>query len=366
MALSRWSAAPKEAVRVLPERAARSAELWETGKGLSLAFDHSAAVDDSRTGHTVGACLVRDAWKPKVHLGREFVDLGYFLRYAQATYSYWERISGLTMSQARGISAAGRADLARVTRAAGRVVTPEEVADILDIDRVDAAKKLARWTNDGWFRRARRGLYIPVPVEVEHPSAWSEDPLVLADAVWEPCYFTGWTSANHWGLTEQIFRSTVVKTAARVRRSRERLLEHEYVLTHVSEKTMAWGLATAWRHEHRLRMADPARTIIDVLDEPRLGGGIRLAAEMITAYLEEHPPETLVEYGDRLGNRTVFKRLGLLVEELRLGHERLAEACRERLSTGVSLLDPSAPDRGERASEWNLRVNVRVQAAGPS
>lgn len=270
------------------------------------------------------------------------------------------------MSSARGISAVGRADLARVTRAAGRIVTPEDVSDVLDIDRGNAAKKLARWADEGWFRRARRGLYIPVPVDVEHPSAWSEDPLVLAVAVWDPCYFTGWTSANHWGLTEQIFRTTVVKTAARVRRSRDHLLEHEYLLTHISEKEMLWGVATAWRHEHRLRLADPARTLIDVLDDPRLGGGVRLAAELITAFLEEHPAETLIEYGDRLGNRTVFKRLGFLVEQLQLGHEELLEACKARLSAGVSLLDPSAPDRGERVSEWNLRANVKVRAAGPS
>ena len=58
----------------------------------------------------------------------------------------------------------------------------------------------------------------------------------------------------------------------------------------------------------RLCIADLARTVVASLDEPRLGGGIRHVAEILAAYLDDNDPATLIEYGDRLGNRIARKR----------------------------------------------------------
>jgi len=123
-----------------------------------------------------------------------------------------------------------------------------------------------------------------------------------------PRYFTGWRAANHWALTEQTFRTTVVKTTGRVRASSVRLLDHDYLLAHVPSAGLEWGIETVWRGEMRLCIADPARTVVDSLDAPRLGGGIRHVAEILAAYLDDNEPATLIEYGDRLGNRIARKR----------------------------------------------------------
>ncbi len=189
---------------------------------------------------------------------------------------------------------------------------------------------------------------------------------MVADVVWSPCYFTGWTAANHWGLTEQIFKTIVLKTVRRVRSARERLLDHEYLLAHVPARLLDWGLRPVWREDRRVLFADPARTVIDILDTPRLGGGIREVAEILAAYLHEHEWKTLIEYGDKIGNHTVFKRLGYLVEAAALGNSELVAECRERVSAGVSLLEPGAPARGKRVGKWNIRANVQVVPPGAS
>ena len=270
------------------------------------------------------------------------------------------------MSSPAGISASGRTDLARVLATAGRFVRSCDVVSALGVDQHAAAQKLARWAQEGWLRRVRRGLYIPVPVEAQAPSSWSEGALAVATEVWAPCYFTGWTAANHWGLTEQVFRTTVLKTAQRVRTSEVRLLDQDYLVSHAPEAEMAWGLETIWLEDVRVRIADPARTIVDILDSPRLGGGIRHVAEILTAYLEEHDSGRLLAYGDRVGNRTVFKRLGYLAETLGIGDESLIQGCLERLSAGVSLIDPDAPARGTRSMRWRVRVNVQVSRLDPT
>ena len=167
------------------------------------------------------------------------------------------------MSEPAGISARGRAELARVMGVDRRFVAPQDLVETLGIDADTAAKKLSRWAEDGWVRRVRRGLYIPVPVDAANPAAWSEDPLLVAAEIWSPCYFTGWTAARHWSLTEQVFRATVLKTTGRVRSSPVHLLDHEYLVSHVPDDALAWGTKSVWIADTRVRFAGPARTVVD-------------------------------------------------------------------------------------------------------
>jgi predicted transcriptional regulator of viral defense system len=275
------------------------------------------------------------------------------------------RISGDVMAKAGGIGPASRAEIARALRGQ-RFLTPEVVAAALGIDPKSAAKKLSRWAEAGWMRRVRRGLYFAVPVDVEHPETWAEDGLVMANQVWKPCYFTGWTAANHWALSEQLFRTTVLKTSGRVRRTSVRLLDADYLVMHTEPSHMEWGLSTVWHQDVRLKFADAARTVVDMLDKPRIGGGIRHVTEILDAYLDEHDPERLLVYGDRLGNNTVFKRLGYLLETTGRSEHPLVVESQNRMTVGLSLLDPDSPDSGPRVPRWGLRANVRIEEMSPS
>lgn len=269
------------------------------------------------------------------------------------------------MSTVAGISDVGRRELARVW-SGRRFVTPSDVSDSLGVDAGVAAQKLARWARDGWVRRVRRGLYIGVPVDATDPHAWSDDVLVVAARVWDPCYFTGWTAARHWGLTDQVFRTTVLKSSERVRTPSATLLDNDYLVVHADADLLSWGLVSEWRDGVRLRFSGPARTVVDILDSPRLGGGIRHSADILETYLEGYDSGPLIEAADRVGNGTVFKRLGYLIEALGLDQPDLSEACRRRLTSGITALDPSGPAGGRRVMRWGLRVNAQVTQEGAS
>ena len=73
-----------------------------------------------------------------------------------------------------GISSVGRADLARVVGRGRRLVSSEDASKALDIPRQEAARRLIRWCDEGWLRRVRRDLYVPVPVDADRPEAWSK------------------------------------------------------------------------------------------------------------------------------------------------------------------------------------------------
>lgn len=245
-------------------------------------------------------------------------------------------------------------------------MTVDDAVSALGIDRHDAAVRLNRWARQGWLRRVRRGLYIPVPIDAEDPSSWTEDPFVLADEVWAPCYMTGWSSANHWGLTEQVFQTTVVKTAKRVRKAEQTLLDHRFLVAHVASDKLDWGTRRVWRDDRAVMFADPARTVVDMFDAPAIGGGIRHCAEVLDAFFDEGNVDELIGYAERNGNRAVFKRMGYVASLLRPDHTNFTEACAARMSRGTSQLDPGLPDTGRWSRAWGLRINAQLESGGHS
>ena len=112
----------------------------------------------------------------------------------------------------------------------------------------------------------------------------------------------------------------------------------------------------------RVEVSDPSRTILDLLDDPALGGGVRHVSDVLRTWSEGdlRNDGLLLEYADRLGNRSVYKRLGFLVEALELPATDLIEECERRMSEGVVRLDPSGPEGGRRVNRWRLIANATI------
>lgn len=249
----------------------------------------------------------------------------------------------------------GRAQLSQVLRGAGEVVSVDDVTGILSIERQAATKLLARWNGQGWIRRLRRGFYAPVPIAALGQEQVLEDPWVIVPELFGPACIGGWSAAEHWGLTEQLFRKTLVLTARPIREKEQTIEGIPFVLKHVRAETL-FGMRLVWRGSVRIDVTSPAKTIIDMLDDPAIGGGIRHVAECLGGYFErdDASPKELLALADQLDNRAVFKRLGFLAER-RPGQQDLAAACRERLSQGTAKLDPSAPCP-RLVTRWRLWV----------
>jgi predicted transcriptional regulator of viral defense system len=231
-----------------------------------------------------------------------------------------------------------------------------EAADILGVPRGGAAKMLSRWARKGWVSRVRRGLYVAVPVESSTPDVAIEDPWIIAVRLFEPCYIGGWTAAEHWGLTEQIFADVVVMTTGRPRDRRPDVKGVRFHVRTVQDGAF-FGLKTVWRANEKVSVSDPSRTIVDMLAHPGLGGGIRPVEDIFRNYLasEQKALGLVKEYATRLRNGAVFKRLGFLMERLAPGEEDFLEVCRELLTKGNAALDPELP-KDRLISKWRLWV----------
>lgn len=221
---------------------------------------------------------------------------------------------------------------------------------------------LAHLASRGWLTRVRHGLYSTVPLGATSPHDWREDPWIIAASAFSPCYIGGWTACNEWGLTEQLFRDVVVITQRKTRRGSATIQGTRFRVKSIAPGKH-FGTAHIWRGQNRVEISDPARTLVDILDDPTIGGGARHVADVTATYFagEHRNDGKLLDYTRRAGNRTVFKRLGYLVEVLGLPAPEIIKQCRAELSSGISLLDPSMPVSGPITKLWNLRLNAVIR-----
>ena len=255
-----------------------------------------------------------------------------------------------------GLGKTDRERLSAILRGTKGTVSVREAAEILEIPGNDVSKMLSRWAKKGWLSRVRRGLYVPVPLESRTTDIPLEDAWVIAARLYSPCYIGGWSTAEQWDLTEQIFRTIVVMTTQRPRDRKPSIKGTDFLLRTVSDKAM-FGLKPVWREQVKVDVSDPTRTILDMLSDPQLGGGIRSTVDMFNKYLQSEMKnlDLLIDYADKLGNGAVFKRLGFLLERLLPDELITLERCQSRLTAGNAKLDPRLP-ADNLITRWRLWV----------
>ena|SRR3990167_8641148 len=263
----------------------------------------------------------------------------------------------LTMNTLLGIGKLDRERITAILRATQHTISVVEVAKILDIPREHAAKLLARWTIKGWLARVKRGVYISVPLESTTADIPLEDPWIIAEKLYHPCYIGALSAAEHWGLTEQIFRTVVVLTSKKPRNRHPNIRGTHFWLCTIPEQAM-FGLQPVWHGQIKIFISDPTRTMLDFLVDPKLGGGIRNIVDMLKEYLKsEHKNlKLLIDYANRLHNSAVFKRLGFLLEQYTAEEMNIISECKKRITISKVKLDPQLDTDNKLMTRWRLWV----------
>jgi predicted transcriptional regulator of viral defense system len=189
-----------------------------------------------------------------------------------------------------------------------------------------------------------------------------EDPWILAREAFAPCYIGGWSAAEHWGLTEQLFRSTLVVTAANIRSRSNTILGHEFHLFRVPLNRIS-EITPVWRGAERVPVSDRERTIIDCLRWPELCGGVRHLSDIMREYgrMRERDFGKLIARANEANSRAVWKRFGYLAERIWPEEKLLADEAAQHVTAGYVRLDPEVKRRGKFIRRWQLDVNVPIR-----
>lgn len=263
------------------------------------------------------------------------------------------------MTKLKGFDAQYRHYFSQLAGRSQGPITIQQASLALKVPYDTAKYILARLAKSGWLFRIKQGLYIPVPPTIENGQPFAEDPWVIANALFDPCYIGGWDAVSHWDLTDQIFNHTFIYTQAPQKKSKQEYLNHIFIV-HKVPKEQFFGLKIVWKKTAKLMISDPSRTIIDFLDTPHLLGGSATLYEVFSEYLKsEHKDiNLLTNYALGMRNKAILKRLGFLLDYEGLMTSEINRKFLDNMSSGkVKFIPTQACPK--LITKWQLWVPDR-------
>ena len=227
------------------------------------------------------------------------------------------------------------------------IFSAAEVCRFLGCSKNSAYRMLYSLNRKGWIRRVTGGEYQLLTLTGQP----IEDVLVLAcNLIW-PSYISFWTALNYYKLTEQAPRTLFLATTGRKREIKMGNVAVQFV--QLSPKRFF-----GYTKVDHVCIAEKEKAIVDSLLFPRY---VALSEVCKALDAAEVSFEKLVEYATRMGNASLNKRLGFLLEILNIKlPPKLLKRLRTSVGRGYSLLDPTKRPSKNYNKRWMLNVNVTI------
>lgn len=262
------------------------------------------------------------------------------------------------MTQTRTLGPTETRVLNRLAADGHVVFSTAQARAALGNDSQDINKLLYHLARKRWLLRLEKGKYLILPLEAGMEGLYSAHEFVIAAHLVQP-YTIAYASALSFHAFSNLLPHTVF--VATTRRKAEVTVEglglHFRFITLTPHKF--FGIQTVTIEDQPVRITTPSKTLVDGLDRPDLCGGIVELTRGLKRYAEDDADwAQLTADTQRLGNRTVYKRLGYLAELLGLEIGEWIDRWRAEISPGETSLDPRYGRRGPYHAGWNLRLNV--------
>lgn len=252
------------------------------------------------------------------------------------------------------LSSKRRKQLNKILSGTGDIITIDDTAIVLELSRIKTRALLQAFAKSGWLKRMRPGVYVKTFLETLDPSLSQEDSFTVSSNLFAPCYIGAWSAASHWGLTDQVFSVVWIFTARRFRK-KYISMGNQYVLTHI-KKSYLFGTAAEWINNQKILISDPHKTIIDFAEFVNQLG-LTSFIDVFTTYMHSKYKNLSVlrDYILKSGNRTLFKRIGYLLEKNFPDEIVHINAYKSLISKGYSKIYSKVPCP-KIVKRWNLRV----------
>jgi len=224
--------------------------------------------------------------------------------------------------------------------------SPRMLGDLFALDRSEVYRLIARLKEEDLITEVEKGKYLLLGLE---PERVLSNPLFIACHLVTPAYVSYWSALHFYGFTEQVPLTVFVATTKKKRPVAFRGLRFRFVTV---QPRKFFGYQRETVGELPILIADEAKVIVDSLDQPHYAGGLAEIAKALRAALSVVDVPALVEYANRMGNKSLGSRLGYLLETLGYPVEELIH------SASSIKLDPSRPRTGSYEPRWRVIVNV--------
>ena len=233
------------------------------------------------------------------------------------------------------------------------VFTFAQAQRILETTTPSVKNVLLRLRRKGRIEDIEKGKYLLVPAKAGYEGSWSEVSFVLVPHLIDPYYIGFWSALNYYGMTEQTPRVVFVATVKRKRDLEYGPTKFEFVT--LSRKKF-FGFVKETVAGGKFNISSREKTVVDCLLYPRYCGGIDEAVKGLWNARRELDFAKVLEFSKRLGVNVVMRRLGYILELLRIEKAVSAEIASGKFR-GFMWLDPLGP---KKALEYSAKYGVMI------
>ena len=225
---------------------------------------------------------------------------------------------------------------------------------ILGTSEASVRNVVYRLKKKGRIEGIEKGKYLLIPARAGYEASWSEVPFLLVPHLINVYYIGFWTALNYWGMTEQVPRSVFVVTTKRKRGVKYGPTKFELVTL---GKRKFFGYMEGKASGGAFNISSKEKTIIDCLLYPKYCGGMDEVVKGIWGARDEMDFLRLYEYSKRMDVNVVLRRLGYVIDLLKIEKEIGSEIASLKFK-GFMWLDPLGPKKAlEYSKEYGLMVN---------
>jgi predicted transcriptional regulator of viral defense system len=232
--------------------------------------------------------------------------------------------------------------------------TPLLLADLFALERRQVYRLISRLKGTGLVAEVEKGKYLLLGLE---PERVLSNPLFIGSHLIAPAYVSYWSALHYYGFTEQVPLTTFLATTKKKRPVMFRGFRFRFVSI---KPYKFFGYRREGLGDLPALIADEEKAIVDSLDLPGYAGGVGEAAKALRAALDVLDVAVLVEYANRMADKSLGSRLGYLLETLGLPTKGVIR------SASPVKLDPSGPRSGEMVTRWQVIVNIPLHELLPT
>ena len=220
---------------------------------------------------------------------------------------------------------------------------------------------LSDMTKRGLLMRLKEGIYHVIPYEANAKTFMPDWHLIAEHIVNDAQHYIGYYSALqiHNLITQPSLKEQIV-VSKQLRPSEIKIKEVPFQFIYHNEKHF-FGAKKMWIDSfNKVLCSDLEKTIIDCLFKPDYAGGIVEIARAIYISKDKIKFDTMLEYVKRFDSQAVVKRLGFLLELLKIQTNIIDELQKLKTISYITL-DTELPKSGKYNTRWSVLQNLETE-----
>ena len=240
------------------------------------------------------------------------------------------------------------------------IFAPKDVENITGLKGKHLYRFIQQLINREVILRLRQGKYFIIPQEIGRESKYIGNwYLVAREIANSHLYYISHHSAMdlHNMLTQPLIKIYI--TSPKQERRKRRTIGNVPFEFIYQKREKIWGVQEIWiTNTEKARVSELERTILDCLSKPKYSGGILEVAKGIGIQKEKINFSKLLDYIKKLNSNVIAKRMGYILEALRIGDANFINELKRYINNKYYILDPILTKNDSFKNDWKLIANI--------